>query len=541
MLEDLHLSNLALIEDARITFEPGLNVITGETGAGKTVLLTALSLLSGARAETALVREGADEACVDGRFIEDNREIIAHRTVSSKGRSKAEIDGVMAPVSSLQERIGSRIDLHGQHEHQALLNVATHVRYLDSYAGDGAAQALDRYRAAYQSARQAREALKACERLLNEESVRLEADRLMLAEIEAVDPREGEDEEIAQQLPSLEHAEELQHATEGAHEALTSDGGALEVLQSCASELTRLEGFDERIHEMAESARALAIEIEELSGSLRDYVRSIDYSPDHLEALQSRLFALQSLAKRFGPSLERVIARRDELRATAEMLDDSEGALERARARCDEAEAGLRQAEAALAVVRTSAARDFARAMEQAFKGLALDTAEIKVDFSPLPFEAWTAEGGARVEFLYRPAPQTTFRPLAKIASGGEISRVMLALKGTVDPAEDASLLVFDEIDAGIGGTTALAVGKRLKDLACQRQVIVVTHLAQVAAYADAHFVIEKHIDGAQVATTVLPVTGQARVLEMARLLSGDTSQTACAHAEELLAASRQS
>lgn len=536
MLSELHVRNLALIEETWLEFGPGMTALTGETGAGKTVLVGALKLLLGERADSSDVRHGAAEAVVEGRLTFSAGEVIARRRVSADGRSRCTLDGDMVTVGQLAERLGPLVDLHGQHEHQALLSAATHVEYLDRWAGPAVARA----RAEYETALGDHGAAAAeCARLqgvLSDSASRADYLRFVVAEIDSVAPLPNEDDELRAQLPALQHAEKLSSAANDAVVALRDDGGASDALASALGALGRVEGIDPALDALIARLRDAEAVLDDTSAEVRSYRDRVEHDPAALDRVLARLAELSSLAKKHGPTLGEVLRTREEAAATIEALDLGEEGLVAARRAVETAAEKLLSAGRELAKAREAAAPEFAAALEAAAGELALEGATVAVDFTDLDFDRWTEAGPHRVEFLYSPAAGVPPRPLARIASGGEVSRVMLALKGVLGGADDVEILVFDEVDAGIGGATAHAVGRRLAELAREHQVIVVTHLAQVAAYADRQLVVEKNTAQGGAATRVYPVEGEERVAEISRMLSGDDTAVSLEHARELLA-----
>lgn len=536
MLEELRVRNLALIEEAWLEFGPGMTVLTGETGAGKTALLGALKLLLGERADSGTVRAGATESVVEGRFTAQDAEMMVRRRVSADGRSRCTVDGELSAVGELSRRVGPLVDLHGQHEHQALLTPATHVGYLDRWAGVPATEALLRYREARVAYRDAvRERDELSERIA---TAAADADYLtfVAGEIDRIDPKPGEDAVLAQRLPALQHAGRLAEAASIATEALRGEGGAIDRAGEALRELRRLEGIDESLDEITLRLAEVVALADDVSGATRAYRDSIDHDPAVLQHTLDRLSELAGLTKKYGPTLDDVFERRATAQAALLGVDDSDAALLRAEARAAAARTELEERGGALTAVRESAAPGFESALSVAAGDLAMSDSRFEVRFTPLEFASWTDEGASRVDFLFTPAAAQPARPLAKIASGGELSRVMLALKGVLGSADCVETLVFDEVDAGIGGATAIAVGRRLKLLSQTHQVIVVTHLAQVAAFADRQLVVSKAAEDGAVTTAVRAVTGEDRIAEVARMLSGNDSHTGHAHARELLA-----
>lgn len=540
MLHELHVRDIALIEEAWLEFGPGMTVLTGETGAGKTALLGALKLLIGERADTSMVRAGAHEALVEGRFDDpDTNEILAVRRVSADGRSRCSMDSELATVGALSARIGPLVDLHGQHEHQSLLSPPTHVGFLDRWVGAECDAALVEYRDALSSYRGAISEYEQVDSGIAEAARNSDYLRFVAAEIDKVDPRVGEDDELEARLPALRHAERLSEAAGGAASMLRGEGGALDRVGEAFAVLRKVEGIDPAVDELAERLFELQALVDDIGTSARAYRDAVEHDPAVLDAALSRLSMLASLKKKYGPTLADVLAERDRARTALKAADDSEAVRAEAAARVAEARSRLEDAARRLCDIRRDAAPGFSAALVDASADLAMPGARFEVAFSDLDMDSWTVAGPHRVEFLYSPAPGQPARPLAKIASGGEVSRVMLALKGVLGAADNVHTLVFDEIDAGIGGAAALSVGRRLAELARTHQVIVVTHLAQVAAFADDHLVVTKSVSNESATTAVARVAGDERVREIARMLSGNDSDASLAHARELLEQAR--
>jgi DNA repair protein RecN (Recombination protein N) len=535
MLEELHVRDLALIEEAWLELGPGMTALTGETGAGKTVLVGALKLLLGDRADATLVRSGAAEALVEGRFADsDGTERTARRRVSADGRSRCYLDGEIATVGALAEGLGPLVDLHGQHDHQELLRVTSHAGLLDRFAG--AAAALDAYKAAFRSHKDAADALARLESAMGDRERRIASLQSLVGEIDRVSPQAGEDESIGARLPRLRHGEKLAAASAAAHRALADEAGVTERMGEAVGALGRVAGMDPALDAIAGEIADIEERTHAASARLRDYGEGVDHDPMALEEAEARAAALSVIMRSYGPSLDDVIAARDAAAAELDTLGAGEAGVEQSRRAVAAADVLLVEAATALSALREAASAAFEERLMKAARDLAMAHVRFEVARVALPREAWTADGPERVEFLFAPAAGEMARPLARIASGGEVSRVMLALKSVLGAADTIPILVFDEIDAGIGGATALAVGARLRSLAEGRQVLVVTHLAQVAAFADAQLVVEKSEDGGRASTRVRAVADADRVTEIARMLSGSETEASLAHARELLA-----
>lgn len=539
MIDEIRVENLALIREASLVPCSGLTVLTGETGAGKTALLSALKLLMGERADASSVREGEAGLVVEGRFFkgtDDPEGFGVVRSVSADGRSRVKIDGSISSVRELATRVGSMIDLCGQHEHQSLLDSANHVRMVDSWAADTIAPILDDYRAKLHVARAAAAELARVTEASRSKGALLDEARFTVERISEVDPRLGEYEELEESLPRAEHAEALASAANDAQSLLSEENAALDSLNGAIAELQRMAGVDKKLSEFADSLAEASILIEDAAADLRRYRDSVDFDPEELARQQDRFAQLKGLLRQYGPTMDDVFARLESSKELLSLVDDAEERVKRARLELDAAESDLVQAARALMKARSVAGPRFCREVVRQMARLEMGGAEVLWDERELPRERWTDSGPSICELLYRSGSGLTPRPLKRIASGGELSRVLLAAKVVMGSADHAGTLVFDEVDAGVGGATARSLATVLADLAKTHQVIVVTHLAQVAVVADAHYVVRKADTGSGIPeTSLVPVEGDERVAEIARMLSGDSSPESLAHARAML------
>lgn len=539
MIDEIRVENLALIREASLVPCSGLTVLTGETGAGKTALLSALKLLMGERADASSVREGETGLVVEGRFFkgaDDPEGFGVVRSVSADGRSRVKIDGSISSVRELATRVGSMIDLCGQHEHQSLLDSANHVRMVDSWAADTIAPILDDYRAKLHVARAAAAELARVTEASRSKGALLDEARFTVERISEVDPRLGEYEELEESLPRAEHAEALASAANDAQSLLSEENAALDSLNGAIAELQRMAGVDKKLSEFADSLAEASILIEDAAADLRRYRDSVDFDPEELARQQDRFAQLKGLLRQYGPTMDDVFARLESSKELLSLVDDAEERVKRARLELDAAESDLVQAARALMKARSVAGPRFCREVVRQMARLEMGGAEVLWDERELPRERWTDSGPSICELLYRSGSGLTPRPLKRIASGGELSRVLLAAKVVMGSADHAGTLVFDEVDAGVGGATARSLATVLADLAKTHQVIVVTHLAQVAVVADAHYVVKKVDTGSGIPeTSLVPVEGDERVAEIARMLSGDSSPESLAHARAML------
>ena len=541
MLDELQVSNVALIRDATLELSSGLTVLTGETGAGKTALLSALKLAVGERADTGAVRDGADALEVCARFYlpDDPDGTIVKRRVGADGRGRVEIDGSMASVRELQERVGTTVDLCGQHEHQKLLSAATHAELLDAWAGEEAEAAWARWHAALSGRAEVQAKVAELEELSRTASERLEEAEFTLRRIDDVAPEEGELERLEEELPRIANAEALLLAAEGARSALTGgdhvESSAYDLVVNAIDALYGVSRYDRTLNAYAEALESCLAELEDTAASLASYRESIDFDPAALDSLQTRISQLRGLMRSFGPTMADVFARRERAADVVAAVGDGGEKLAAARCELARAEAELDAAAGELDAVRMSAAPRLAEAVTAQMGRLEMGSASVEVEVTRLQRSQWGPSGPSHVELLYHPARGISARPLKKIASGGEVSRVTLAAKVALGAADTTETLVFDEVDAGVGGATAVALAAVLADLAKTRQVIVVTHLAQVAVQANRHYVVSKTEDAGVVETSLVEVTGEDRVAEVARMLSGDAAETSLAHAREML------
>lgn len=541
MIDELHVKDVALIRDATIRPSAGLTVLTGETGAGKSALLSSVKLLMGERADASAVREGSDGLEVEGRFYVrsgDPDGTVVRRRVSAEGHGRVWVDGHMASVRELSDGVGATVDLCGQHEHQRLLRPGSHVEFLDAWAGEAASQAKEAYDQALRQAKDARAELDRVTQMARTAGERVDEAAFVVRRIDEVAPKEGEYEQLEQTLPRAEHAEALIRASEEGHEMLSGDDGVCDQLSSLVSQLRDAARYDAQLAQHADVIQSSLIDLEDVSGELRDYRDQVEFDPEELNQLQSRMSQLQGLMRSYGPSMSDVLQRRDREAEVVAAAQDGDKLVRKAKVALQKAEDVLSRRADQLDQVRARAAPRLSKAITQQMANLMMGTASIQIAQERLPRQQWTSEGPSRVEIMYRPGAGLTARPLRRIASGGEISRVMLACKVVLGEADSTETLVFDEVDAGVGGATAVALAKVLDNLARTHQVIVVTHLAQVAVMAQTHYLVSKS-QGDVPESSLRQIQGQERVAEIARMLSGDESQASLAHAREMLEAAQ--
>ncbi len=525
MLLELAVRDLGVIDEMHLLLGPGMTAVTGETGAGKTLVVEAIELLVGGRADATLVRPGAKEARVDGRFVIGDEEVVLSRVVPADGRSRAYVDGRPAPVSSLAERGAGLVDLHGQHAHQSLLRPGAQRHALDRFGGVDLAplRALRR---------RLREVDAAIEASGGDARARAREVDLLRFEVEEIDGAaiagDDEDERLAREEAVLADASAHRDAGAAALAALAEEGGAVDAVGAALAALAGRAPFAE----LEARLRAAGVELGDAATELRAVTEAVEEDPARLAAVQERRARLRDLRRKYGDTLAEVLAYRDGAAARLAELEGHDARVARLEAERAHLAAKERAAAAAVAAARREAAPQLAAAVQERLVALGMPAARVAV----------AVEGddpADDVAFLFSANPGEPVRPLARIASGGELARAMLALRLVL--TEGPPTMVFDEVDAGIGGEAAVAVGAALADLARARQVLVVTHLAQVAAAADAQVSVRKHEVDGRTRATAAPVVGEDRVVELSRMLSGSpASATAREHAEELLATSRR-
>ncbi len=523
MLRFLSIRNLAVIDTLEVEFQPGLNVLTGETGAGKSIVVEAVALLAGGRASADLVRTGEETAAVQAIFeTPEGREVLMRREISAQGRSRAFVDGALATTTALKETCARLVDLHGQHDQQALLDPASHLDVVDVFA-DAAelaapvAEAFGRW----QSVTAERTRLQKDER---DKAARLELAGFQLAEIEKASlGAASEDEDLAAERRVLVNADKLARLCADAYESLyDGEHAALAGLGVTWKKVAELAALDGRFGPYAGAREAIKTQLEDLAFFLRSYAAGIDASPERLQSVEDRLALLERLKRTHGPTLADVLAKRERLRAE---IDDLEHASSRG-AQLDEdarrARTAFLESAGRLSTLRREAAVRFCRALERSLADLSMPKTRCEVRLAgPLPEGQWNERGFDQAELYLSPNPGEEVRPLAKIVSGGELSRVMLALKTLASTDAAGKTLIFDEVDAGIGGAVADVVGSRLQQLGRKYQVLCITHLPQIAAYGATHYSITKSVQAGRTLTAIAPVAGAAREHELARMIAG--------------------
>jgi len=565
MLTELRIRNLAIIESLELHFGPGLIVLTGETGAGKSIILDALEMLLGARADATIIRQGADFTLVEGVFridervrpaihailereelLEDENYLTLGREVRREGRNIARVNGRSVNLGLLKELGSYLIDIHGQSEHLSLLNPRAHIQLLDRYAD--LEKPLQAYRQTYRNLQALRQELEELRRVQADAERRTEMLRFQLEEIEAARLKPGEDEELRRERNRLANAEALAESAQQAlsllDEGLPDAPSALDLLGQAGRLLERLAHLDPSQAILSQNLLTIEETLSDVTRALRTYLENIEFNPRRLEQVEERLDLIQRLTRKYGGSIEAVLKRAGQIREELERIETVSERLEGLQKQEASLLEELARQALALSQARERAAQALSQNIEAELNDLRMSQARFSVAFQTRPHPqglpvrgehlSFDSNGIDQVEFLIAPNPGEGFKPLVKIASGGETARLMLALKNVLARADEIPILVFDEIDQGIGGRVGLTVGQKLWSLARHHQVFCVTHLPQLAAFGDQHFRVQKIIQGERTYTQVEELEGEQRLLELSQML-GEIGEGTLRSAHELL------
>ncbi|MBS1717138.1 MAG: DNA repair protein RecN [Armatimonadetes bacterium] len=551
MIVQLAVKNLAIIEQAEAEFGPGFIVLTGETGAGKSLLIDAIELALGERADSSLVRTGSARAVIDlsadlssrkdlqaaceelGFGCEDDL-LIIQREIFAEGRSQARINGRLAPISVLKQVGSLLVDLHGQHQHQSLFNPDKHVEFLDSWIGAPALSLLEQIRDQHQKLAEAEQQLKQIRASMREREQRLDLLRFQVEEIEGVSVQPGEFERLETELSRLKNAERIQLALqEGVSSMSLQEGSAEELLGVALKRLEEAARYDPELSTAIEALNSSLIYLEDAKRVVDQRMQALEFSPERIDEIGDRLDALRKLRRKYGETEEEILSFYAKAGAELALLEDAETSEQSLAEKVEHASQALNDQCQKLSELRKEKATEFARLIADELHDLAMPNARFLVDFKSKPA---AADGADVVEFLFSSNSGEDPRPLARIASGGEISRVMLAIKVVGAGTAGVPTLIFDEVDAGLGGKAAAVVAKKLEQLADRYQVIVISHLPQIAAKGRSHFHIEKREVNGRTVTEVRYLSAQERVTEIARMLAGEQiTEGAITNAREML------
>jgi len=547
LLEYLSIKGFAIIDELSLPFNPGLTVLTGETGAGKSIIVDALKAVLGEKVDTSVVRTGQDTALVQAAFrepaldlpegiVSSDDEFIVVREIRREGRGRATVNGTMITIPHLKEMGDHIVDLHGQHEHQSLLKTSVHLRALDSFAS------LDpeilEFADVFTRLMQTRKRLEKIEADKKDRLARLDYLRYVTSELKAADLHPDEEGKLREEEGILGAAEKLLYTAGSALEALyQAEGSAVETVRRCAGDLRQMVGTDGRLREVAELVEGAGVQLEEAGHFLRAYTGTVQADPGRLEEIQERLALIASLKKKYGPSIDQVLGTLEEARQELALIEEGETDLDTLKAGEEELASLAGELALGLSRARKERAPMFESSVQKELQDLAMDKVRFSVSFRPVEMKE---TGIDEVEFLISPNPGEPLMALRKIASGGELSRVMLALKRILAGADAVGTLVFDEVDAGIGGRVAAVLGRKLQDIARHHQVLCITHLAPVAACAHHHIRVEKAEERGRTVVRTRYLAEEERVEELARMMGGiEVSSGIVRSARELLEEAR--
>jgi DNA repair protein RecN (Recombination protein N) len=555
VIEEILIRDLGVISEAKLEFGPGLTVLTGETGAGKTMVLNALGLLLGERSDSSAIRKGQEQAFVEGRWLLadsamkrirelgielDDQELLVNRSVSAEGRSRASLSGKSVPVGILSEIGEQLVVVHGQSDQIRLRSAAAQREALDQFAGDALAKVLTEYASVFANWKQASARLIELTTQLEARSREADQIRSAVEELTALDPKPGEDVELSEKASKLTHLEELRIAAAESHNQLSSEGfdesaDAITLIGKARRALEAVSEHDPELASLAEQLKQIGYSLNETSASISGYLASLDSDGSaELERIQQRRADLTSAIRKYGPTLEEVVSYLENSGARLLELDSSDKEIQELTSSEQALSKQAVSLAKAITELRTKAAAELAKSVTGELAALAMTGASLEVTVTPA--SELGSHGADQVAILLSAYPGAEPRPLGKGASGGELSRIMLAIEVVLAKSELAPTFIFDEVDAGVGGAAATEVGKRLATLAQNAQVIVVTHLPQVAAFATRHLRVLKSVSDQYTATDVVRLEGEAVVEELARMLSGlSESESGKTHAKELL------
>lgn len=534
MITHLSISDFAIIENTEVDFEPGLNIVTGETGSGKSIVITAISLALGSRADSSYVRHGKDTARIELLGELDGEEIAISREINSAGRNVCRVNGRLTTLSELSETAAKLADIHGQYDNQSLLDPENHIDILDHYAHSSIKDIISDYQSFFSEYTEIKSRLSRLRSNEKENLRKLDFYRYELKEIEDAAPVSGEDKELEDTLSVLQNSEKIFAKASKAHELISGDNGAFSALGSAISYIEELGVFSGELNTLSSEASDIYYRLEDISSSLRDICDRMTFSPEELDSVIERASLISSLKKKYGNTIEEILLYRDKISSeisSIETFDEETAALE---AKLDTTYKALIAKANELTAARREAAYTLSLEIIKELKELNFNDASFELDFKEAPVPL--PNGMDIVEMMISSNRGEPLKPLAKTASGGEISRIMLAVKAITSGYDKIPTLIFDEIDQGISGKTAAVVGKKLKKISGAHQVICITHLPQIAAAADVNYRIFKESDETSTYTHIARLRGDERIDEIARLLGGEEiTETARQNAFELM------
>jgi len=559
MLAELRIKNFVLIDHLALSFGPGLNVLSGETGAGKSIILDALNLVLGGKGSPELIRDGAEEASVEALFqvsdepwvaplvealgLEPCDELWIRRTLSRSGRGRVYLNGGPIVLTGLRSLARGLIDFSSQNEHQVLLNPETHLDILDAYGVPSDLRARMR-----ESASSLHQAIEERETLLKRQQTRAEREdflRFQVTELERLAPQVGEDQALEEERRLLSHAEKLHANAQSIEQGLYSGNkAAVDILGDAVNKLQEVAQIDASVEPLSQSLQSALFIVEDVARTMGAYTRKIRFNPSRLEEIHGRLAELASLRRKYRMEIPAIVARLKEMKAELKTLEGAEERLEALDLLVSSRWKAAAVVASQLSQARHEAAKRLETATEAELRSLSMPRARFVIDVVPRatltdrpdPAHAPGEQGNDRIEFRFSANAGESIRPLAKVASGGELSRVLLALKRSLAGAGEVGTFIFDEIDTGMGGAVAEVVGRKLREISMHRQLLCITHLAQIASYGDQHFIVRKQVVDERTVSQVMPLDEQGRVEEIARMLGGlEITERTREHARELI------
>ena len=564
MLVQLNISNFAIINHLETRFRPGLNILTGETGAGKSIIINAVNLILGGRASSDLIRTGSEEARVEALFnipekhsinellsglgLPFDGELLIQRTISREGRNRVNINGSMATLQMLSKLGLSLISISGQHEHQWLLRPENHLYLLDEFGGLN--EEREALAESYRSHQTLKEDLKGLEREIREGEQRQELSAFQADEIRRADVKNGEDGLLIEEKNRLRHAEMLMQIVAESYQTLyENEDAVISSLSQCMKKIETGIEADRRLLPIKDAIASARVELEEAALELRNFQKSITIDPDRLEHIEERLQLINRLKRKYGSTIEEILKFEEALSQRIDHLELKRKTLEKVRMELNEIEKVVVSHAVALSMKRHNAAKKLQKAVEQELNRLDMGGTRFEAHFyatkagnrneSKVDIEGIRGDGYDNVELMISPNIGEELRPLSKIASGGELSRIMLALKTILARNASVETIIFDEVDSGIGGATAEVVGEKLHSLAQYHQILCITHLPQIASKGNTHYLVKKQVIDRRTQTVISKLNAEERLMEIARLLGGRTiSKKTVAHAKEMLTAS---
>ncbi len=558
MLAELSIKNFAIIDSVSISFQEGFTVLTGETGAGKSIIIDAIHLLVGGRGSSDFVRHGTNRAEIEGLFLIDENAraiekaeefgieveegmLVLRRDIYSSGKSVCRVNGKLVTISTLREIGSTLVDIHGQHEHQELLNPQIHIELLDQFGGEEIEHALKEYRSLYGEYEKVKKDLQNLTENEQAMAQRLDLLKFQYQEISAAHLEIGEDEKLENEKRKYNHFERLFQYLTTAYEALQGEQKGLDWLGLILSNLELAAEIDEEAKEMQEIVASSFYQLEDLSHSLRDKIEAMNYDPRRIDEVERRLDEINNLKRKYGQSISEILEYCAKIEEEIEIIENRESHIDKLQKKLASVEKDLLVEGKNLSILRKKAAKKLISTIEEELKALYMDKTVFEIKFSELDEYVFRPDGIDEVEFYISTNPGEPTKPLAKIASGGELSRIMLALKTIFSQHQGVTSIIFDEVDTGVSGRVAQAIGEKIYQISIDSQVLSITHLPQVAALCDHHYLISKSTDGERTKTAVQPLNEEERIKEIARMISGvQITEATLDHAKEMLEIAKQ-